>query len=129
MNVLLDRMSPNHDIPFGTYKIKTEEPFLKGDKAKYGQYHYLQFEPIKGLEDEADKSGRNGMKIHGGPLKEVTLKVEGVDGKEEEKKVQRLDRTSGCIRVSDADAKRLYDWWVGYEKENPNIDYGRVFIV
>lgn len=80
----------------------------------YGPHPRLVFEPIPGNEDEAAKSRRSAIRIHGGRQDGYTLKT--------------LKRTQGCIRVWDHDAKKLYDWWVEFNKENPGIKPGKLTI-
>ena len=70
------------------------------------------FEPIPGNNDEAAKSGRSAIRIHGGRQEGCPVKV--------------LKRTQGCIRVFDEDAKRLYDWWTAFRKQNPNVKPGKL---
>ncbi|WP_089853665.1 L,D-transpeptidase family protein [Chryseobacterium taeanense] len=119
-----DRMIKDSDAPFGTYKISAS-PFimgsLSGDKrTSYGPNPRLSFEPILGHDDEAAKSGRSLIRIHG--------------GRQETKKFQPrpnpvLLRTHGCIRIWDADAKRFYEWWRDYHKSNPEIRPGKLKII
>ena len=116
-----DRSITDSDAPYGTYQIASD-PFIMGSssgdkRTSYGPNPRLSFEPIKGLGDEADKSGRSLIRIHG--------------GRQETKKFSprtnpNLLRTHGCIRVWDSDAKRFYDWWVDYHKNNPNIKPGKL---
>lgn len=112
-----DRMKTNNDVPFGYYQIDNGTTFYNStasNKISYGPNPRLVFEPIKGRGDEADRSGRSAIRIHGGRQERVKNPV--------------LKRTQGCIRVYDADAKRLYDWWVDFKKKNPKIKAGYVVI-
>lgn len=93
---------------------KTFYSSTASNKISYGPNPRLVFEPIKGKGDEADKSGRSAIRIHGG-------RQEGV-------KNPVLKRTQGCIRVYDADAKRLYDWWIDFKKENSKVKAGYVIV-
>lgn len=112
-----NRNITNSDSSYGTYQISSV-PFITGEssgelRTSYGPYPRLSFEPIKGLGDEADKSGRSWIRIHG--------------GRQETKKFSprpdaNLLRTKGCIRVWDSDAKKFYDWWVKYHKDNSTIN-------
>ena len=112
-----DRMLTNSDVPYGEYQINNSTPFYSSNdenKISYGPNPRLVFEPIKENNDEASKSGRSAIRIHG--------------GRQEGYKVKTLKRTQGCIRVWDDDAKALYDWWIEYRKKNPNIKPGKVTI-
>lgn len=119
-----DRMKTNNDTPFGVYKINAA-PFIMGsttgkDRTSYGPNPRLAFEPIKGSGDEADKSGRSLIRIHGGAQEEKGTYT-GIENAE-------LKRTNGCIRIFDSDAKSFYDWWVEYHKTNPTIKPGKVTV-
>lgn len=112
-----DHMKTNSDVPFGEFQINQTTPFYhsnKDNKVSYGPNPRLVFEPIKGNNDEAAKSGRSAIRIHGGRQEGYATKT--------------LKRTQGCIRVWDNDAKSLYDWWVDYSKNNPNVKPGKVTI-
>ena len=120
-----DRMKTNSDAPFGTYAISST-PFIMGansgqKRISYGPNPRLSFEPINGSGDEADKSNRSLIRIHG--------------GRQEDKTTYQplsnpvLKRTQGCIRVYDTDAKDFYDWWVKFHKANPNVKPGKLKIV
>jgi L,D-transpeptidase catalytic domain len=120
-----DRMITDNDTPFGAYQINAS-PFIMGaskgeDRFKFGPNPRLAFEPIKGSGDEADKSGRSLIRIHGGRQEdeETLLPISNAV----------LKRSSGCIRVYDSDAKAFYDWWVDYHKANPSIKPGKVKII
>lgn len=118
-----DRTIKDSDAPYGTYQISAE-PFIMGSssgdsRTTYGPNPRLSFEPIKGSGDEADKSRRSLIRVHG--------------GRQETKKFNprvnpNLLRTHGCIRIWDADAKKFYDWWVEYHKNNPTIKPGKLTI-
>lgn len=119
-----NRMIIDNDTPFGLYKINST-PFIMGsatgeDRLKFGPNPRLAFEPVKGSGDEADKSGRSLIRIHGGRQEQKKTYTEIADAE--------LKRSSGCIRVFDADAKSFYDWWVEYHKTNPTIKPGKVTI-
>ena len=120
----MDRLEQDSDTPLGIYKILDKNIFNMGSKSGdnrifYGPNPRLCFEPIKGRKDEINKSGRSAIRIHGGrqenkqfkPVKNPTLK-----------------RTHGCIRVLDSDAKKLYEWWEEYHKNNPVVKPGNVVI-
>lgn len=112
-----DHMTTNSDVPFGDYQINQSTPFYhstKDNKISYGPNPRLVFEPIPGNDDEAAKSGRSAIRIHG--------------GRQEGYEVKTLKRTQGCIRVWDDDAKSLYDWWVDFSKKNPQVKPGKVTI-
>ncbi|WP_160138247.1 L,D-transpeptidase [Chryseobacterium sp. c4a] len=112
-----DHMKTNADVPFGEFQINESTPFYSSDKENresYGPHPRLVFEPIHGNNDEAAKSKRSAIRIHG--------------GRQEGYEIKQLKRTQGCIRVWDSDAKALYDWWVGYKKSNPNVKPGKVTI-
>lgn len=112
-----DHMKTNADVPFGEFQINESTPFYSSDKKNresYGPHPRLVFEPIYGNNDEAAKSKRSAIRIHG--------------GRQEGYEIKQLKRTQGCIRVWDSDAKALHDWWVGYKKSNPNIKPGKVTI-
>ena len=112
-----DHMKTNSDVPFGDFQINQTTPFYhsnEDNKKSYGPNPRLVFEPISGNDDEAAKSGRSAIRIHGGRQVGYTIKT--------------LKRTQGCIRVWDDDAKALYDWWVDYSKSNPNVKPGKVTI-
>jgi len=112
-----DHMKTNSDVPFGEFQINENTPFYFSDKENresYGPHPRLVFEPIHGNNDEAAKSKRSYIRIHG--------------GRQEGYEIKQLKRTQGCIRVWDDDAKALYDWWVSYKKSNPNIKPGKVII-
>ncbi|WP_395074517.1 L,D-transpeptidase [Flavobacterium sp.] len=120
-----DRQLTDNDTPFGAYQINST-PFIMGsstgeNRMKYGSNPRLAFEPIKGSGDEIDKSGRSLIRIHGGRQEENITFLPLPSPK--------LLRSSGCIRVFDADAKLLYDWWVEFHKANPNIKPGKVKIL
>jgi hypothetical protein len=119
-----DRMKTGADAPFGTYKINSE-PFIMGSssgkfRTTYGKNPRLAFEPIKGSGDEADKSGRSLIRIHGGRQE---------DEKFNPRKKPALLRTEGCIRVWDDDAKAFYDWWTEFNKLNPKVKPGKLQII
>ncbi|KAF2327715.1 L,D-transpeptidase [Flavobacterium daemonense] len=116
-----DRTKNSNDTPFGMYNISSSPFKSGGDRIAYGPNPRLVFEPIKGSGDEIDKSGRSEIRIHGGRQEEkgTYLPLEN----------PKLLRTSGCIRVFDADAKRIYDWWLEYHKINPTIKPGKVKII
>ena len=64
-----DRMITDSDVPFGEYQINQSTPFYhsnKDNKVSYGPNPRLVFEPIPGNKDEAAKSGRSAIRIHGG---------------------------------------------------------------
>jgi L,D-transpeptidase catalytic domain len=119
-----DRTKTDSDAPFGTFQISSS-PFIDGSssgdkRTSYGPNPRLSFEPIKGSGDEADKSGRSLIRIHG--------------GRQETKKFAprpspTLMRTHGCIRVFDSDAKAFYDWWVEFNNSNPDIKPGKLKII
>lgn len=120
-----NRMITNSDAPYGTYSISSS-PFIMGSSSgqkriSYGPNPRLSFEPINGSGDEADKSNRSLIRIHG--------------GRQEDKSTYKplpnpvLKRTQGCIRVYDTDAKKFYDWWVKFHKTNPNVKPGKLKIV
>lgn len=88
-------------------------------RTAYGPHPRLAFEPIKGLGNEADKSGRSLIRIHGGRQETHNFQT---------RQNPTLLRTQGCIRVWDSDAKKLYDWWIDFKKQNPNIKPGKVII-
>ncbi|WP_169051663.1 L,D-transpeptidase [Flavobacterium sp. H122] len=120
-----DRMKTNSDAPFGTYAISST-PFIMGTNSgqkriSYGPQPRLSFEPINGSGDEADKSNRSLIRIHGGRQEDKTT------FKPLSNPV--LKRTQGCIRVYDTDAKDFYDWWVKFHKTNPNVKPGKLKIV
>lgn len=73
----------------------------------------LSFEPIKGKGDEADKSGRSLIRIHGGRQETKTFEP-------------RTNPT--LLRTHDSDAKRFHDWWVEFSEQNPNIKPGKLII-
>lgn len=105
------------DVPYGTYEISKSTPFYSStasNKISYGPNPRLVFEPIKGSKDEADKSGRSSIRIHG--------------GRQEGYPVKTLKRTEGCIRIYDQDAKEFYNWWVDFNKSNPGVKPGKVII-
>ncbi|WP_119789716.1 L,D-transpeptidase [Flavobacterium anhuiense] len=120
-----DRLITNSDTPYGTYKISAS-PFIIGSssggkRVSYGPNPRLSFEPIKDSEDEADKSGRSAIRIHGGRQEDkITFKPipDPI-----------LKRTHGCIRIFDSDAKSFYEWWVDFYKNNPNIKPGKLKII
>lgn len=119
-----DRMKTGADAPFGMYKINSE-PFKMGSssgklRTTYGKNPRLAFEPIKGSGDEADKSGRSLIRIHGGRQE---------DEKFNPRKKPALLRTEGCIRVWDDDAKAFYDWWTEFNKLNPKVKPGKLQII
>ncbi|MCA6068759.1 L,D-transpeptidase [Chryseobacterium sp. RG1] len=112
-----DHMKTNSDVPFGEFQINQSTPFYQSNKdniKSYGPNPRLVFEPIAGNKDEAAKSGRSAIRIHG--------------GRQEGYEIKTLKRTQGCIRVWDDDAKALYDWWVEFKKNNPNVKPGKVTI-
>lgn len=112
-----DHMKTNSDVPFGEFQINQSTPFYQSNKENrksYGPNPRLVFEPIAGNKDEAAKSGRSAIRIHG--------------GRQEGYEVKALKRTQGCIRVWDDDAKAFYDWWVEFNKNNPNVKPGKVTI-
>ncbi|GJM53353.1 L,D-transpeptidase [Capnocytophaga catalasegens] len=112
-----NRLIKNSDTPFGTYQISNTGTFISSNSTNidsYGPNPRLVFEPIKGKGDEADRSGRSAIRIHGG-------RQEGTSN-------PTLKRTQGCIRVWDSDAKRLYDWWVEFKKHNPTVKAGKVIV-
>ena len=112
-----NRLIKNSDTPFGTYQISNTETFISSNSTNidsYGPNPRLVFEPIKGKGDEADRSGRSAIRIHGG----------GQEGTSN----PTLKRTKGCIRVWDSDAKRLYDWWFEFKKHNPTVKAGKVIV-
>jgi hypothetical protein len=112
-----DHMKTNSDVPFGEFQINQSTPFYQSNKdnrKSYGPNPRLVFEPITGNKDEAAKSGRSAIRIHG--------------GRQEGYEIKTLKRTQGCIRVWDDDAKALYDWWVDFKKNNPNVKPGKVTI-
>ncbi|OCA76293.1 hypothetical protein BBI01_06260 [Chryseobacterium artocarpi] len=116
-----DRMITDSDAPFGVYQIASS-PFIMGSssgkkRTTYGPNPRLAFEPIKGTGDEADKSGRSAIRIHGGRQETETF---------EPRKNPDLLRTKGCIRIWDSEAKQFYDWWVEYHKNNPNVKPGKL---
>lgn len=116
-----NRMNTDNDAPFGTYRINSA-PFIMGsstgeNRLKYGANPRLAFEPIIESGDEAYKSKRSSIRIHGG--RQETATYTPITG-------AILKRTSGCIRIYDADAKNFYDWWVEYNKSNPSIKPGKV---
>jgi len=116
-----DRMITDSDAPFGVYQIASP-PFIMGSssgkkRTTYGPNPRLAFEPIKGSGDEADKSGRSAIRIHGGRQETETF---------EPRKNPNLLRTKGCIRIWDSEAKHFYDWWVEYHKNNPNVKPGKL---
>lgn len=120
-----DRMVTNSDAPFGTYSISST-PFIMGassgqKRISYGPNPRLSFEPIEGSGDEADKSNRSLIRIHGGRQEDKTT-FEPLSN-------PILKRTQGCIRVYDSDAKSFYDWWVNFNKSNPNIKPGKLKII
>lgn len=88
-------------------------------RTSYGPNPRLSFEPIKGKGDEADKSGRSLIRIHGGRQETKTF---------EPRTNPTLLRTHGCIIIYDSDAKRFYDWWMEFNKQNPNIKPGKLII-
>ena len=101
-------------------KPETAAPTAAGRiNTSYGPNPRLSFEPIKGSGDEADKSGRSLIRIHGGrqETKVFTARAN-----------PNLLRTHGCIRVWDSDAKRFYDWWVEYHTNYPNIKPGKLIL-
>ena len=113
-----DRSKTGADVPYGTYDINKTTPFYfstKSNKISYGPNPRLVFEPIKNNNDEASKSGRSAIRVHGGRQEGYTI--------------QTLKRTEGCIRIWDTDAKRLYDWWLEYHKSHPHVDPGKVQII
>jgi len=112
-----DHMKTNSDVPFGDFQINQTTPFYHStvdNKKSYGPNPRLVFEPISGNSDEAAKSGRSAIRIHGGRQVGYEIKT--------------LKRTQGCIRVWDDDAKALYDWWEGFRKSNPSVKPGKVTI-
>ena len=112
-----DHMKTNSDVPFGDFQINQTTPFYHStvdNKKSYGPNPRLVFEPISGNSDEAAKSGRSAIRIHGGRQVGYELKT--------------LKRTQGCIRVWDDDAKALYDWWEDFRKSNPSVKPGKVTI-
>ncbi|WP_294249276.1 L,D-transpeptidase [uncultured Chryseobacterium sp.] len=118
-----NRNITDSDAPFGTYQISSA-PFIMGSssgdkRTSYGPNPRLSFEPIKGSGDEADKSGRSLIRIHGGrqETKIFTARTN-----------PNLLRTHGCIRIWDSDAKRFYDWWVEYHTNYPNIKPGKLIL-
>lgn len=116
-----DRMVTDSDAPFGVYQIASS-PFIMGSssgkkRTAYGPNPRLSFEPIPGNKDEAAKSGRSLIRIHGGRQETELF---------EPRKNPYLMRTHGCIRILDQDAKKFYDWWVEYHKNNPNIKPGKL---
>lgn len=119
-----DRMKTDNDTPFGIYQINST-PFIMGsstgdNRLKYGPNPRLAFEPIKGSGDEADKSKRSAIRIHGGRQEDSKTYVTMSNAV--------LKRSSGCVRIYDSDAKNLYDWWVEFHKLNPQIKPGKVTI-
>jgi hypothetical protein len=119
-----DRMKTDNDTPFGIYQINST-PFIMGsstgdNRLKYGPNPRLAFEPIKGSGDEADKSKRSAIRIHGGRQEDSKTYVTMANAV--------LKRSSGCVRIYDSDAKNLYDWWVEFHKLNPKIKPGKVTI-
>ncbi|WP_312902096.1 L,D-transpeptidase [Chryseobacterium taichungense] len=113
-----NRSKTGADVPYGTYNINIDTPFYSStpsNNLSYGPNPRLVFEPIKGNNDEASKSGRSAIRIHGGRQEGYTVKT--------------LKRTEGCIRIWDADAKKFYEWWVEYHKLYPNIKPGKVQII
>ena len=119
-----DRMKTSSDAPFGTYQINSE-PFIMGSssgksRTTYGKNPRLAFEPINGSGDEADKSNRSLIRIHGGRQEDENF---------EPRKKPALLRTEGCIRVWDDDAKEFYDWWVDFHKLNPKVKPGKLQII
>ncbi|EKT3967175.1 hypothetical protein NTJ12_002257 [Flavobacterium psychrophilum] len=120
-----DRMITNSDAPYGAYRISAS-PFIMGSasgskRISYGPNPRLSFEPIKGSGDEADKSGRSAIRIHGG-RQEDKITFEPLPS-------PVLKRTQGCIRILDTGAKSFYDWWVDFHKKNPNIKPGKLKII
>jgi hypothetical protein len=118
-----NRLITDGDAPFGVYRINSE-PFIQGSasgekRTAYGPNPRLFFEPINGSGDEADRSGRSLIRIHGGRQETRLFQP---------RTTPDLLRTHGCIRVWDADAKRLYDWWIEYHNEYPNIKPGKLKI-
>ncbi|SDQ16916.1 L,D-transpeptidase catalytic domain [Chryseobacterium soldanellicola] len=112
-----DRGKTGADVPYGTYQINKNTPFYSStnkNKKSYGPNPRLVFEPINGSGDEADISKRSAIRIHGGRQDGYSLKT--------------LKRTEGCIRIYDEDAKRFYEWWVDFNKNNPNVKPGKVII-
>ncbi|AZA54735.1 L,D-transpeptidase [Chryseobacterium sp. G0201] len=112
-----DRSKTGADVPYGSYQINKSTPFYGStakNKKSYGPNPRLVFEPIKGNGDEAEKSGRSAIRIHG--------------GRQEGYPIKTLKRTEGCIRIYDEDAKKFYNWWVEFNKNNPQISPGKVII-
>lgn len=89
-------------------------------RTSYGPNPILSFEPIGGSGDEADKSNRSLIRIHGGRQETESFKP---------RKEITLFKTQGCIRILDANAKVFYDWWLKFNKENPNIKPGKLKII
>lgn len=119
-----DRMLTDADAPFGTYQINSS-PFIMGStsgskRTAYGPNPRLVFEPIPRNGDEASKSGRSAIRIHGGRQETKTFKP---------RPHPSLLRTQGCIRIWDGDAKRFYDWWAEYSQLNPNVKPGKLKII
>ncbi|WP_269221836.1 hypothetical protein [Flavobacterium sp. IMCC34518] len=120
-----DRMITNSDAPYGVYGISAS-PFIIGStsgskRISYGPNPRLSFEPIKGSGDEADKSGRSAIRIHGGRQEDKTT-FDPLPN-------PVLKRTQGCIRILDTDAKSFYDWWVDFHEKYPNIKPGKLKII
>jgi hypothetical protein len=119
-----DRMKTSADAPFGTYQISSQ-PFIMGSssgksRTTYGKNPRLAFEPINGSGDEADKSNRSLIRIHGGRQEDENFKP---------RKKPALLRTEGCIRIWDDDAKEFYDWWVDFHRLNPKVKPGKLQII
>lgn len=120
-----DRMITNSDAPYGTYRI-SDSPFIMGSSSgnkriSYGPNPRLSFEPIKGNGDEADKSGRSAIRIHGG-RQENKITFVPISN-------PILKRTQGCVRIFDSDAKSFYNWWKDFYKKNPNVKPGKLKIL
>ena len=95
-----DRMVTGSDTPLGEYDIPDDKPWIKGGpRMSYGPNHRLVMNPESG---EIKKSGRDGIRIHGGRQENRSK-----DGKWEKIDNPQLKKTEGCLRAFDDDMKEF----------------------
>lgn len=93
-NAARDPLLPYGDTPTGTYDIVEFVPY-SAERDNLGPNGSLRLKPTGGEALQAKNNGRTGLLIHGGRL--------GNNNK--------LRPTNGCLRLSDADMKKLVNYY------------------
>lgn len=107
----------NGDTPTGLAKVRHNPKAHNGD-VRYGNHGMLYLDGVDGEFKTATDNGRNGIAIHAGH----TRKENGKGADEELKDIGKLMPTHGCVRVYNAEMKKLDELCTTLEKKGKTIE-------